>query len=154
MRTMKHLPPRPPIQGRPREGAAMVEMAVVLPVFVLLLMGVIEFGRGMMVSNMVVNAAREATRMAVLTGSTNTEVTSGVTSFLQQSLSVPPGDVTTTITITPATGNPDPNNSLASSNSRDLITVTVQVPFSKVSLLPPSYMKNTLIKGQSAMRHE
>jgi hypothetical protein len=103
---------------------------------------------------MVVNAAREATRMAVLTGSTNTEVTSGVTSFLQQSLSVSPGDVTTTITITPATGNPDPNNSLASSNSRDLITVTVQVPFSKVSLLPPSYMKNTLIKGQSAMRHE
>lgn len=151
MRTLpfRNLPP-----NRSREGAAMVEMAVVLPVFVLLLLGVIEFGRGMMVSNMVVNAAREATRMAVLTGSTNTEVQTAVNNFLQQSLSVSGNDVTTTIAITPATGNPDPGNSLAAASSRDLITVTVQVPFSKVSLLPPSYMKTTLIKGQSAMRHE
>ena len=44
-----------------RRGAALVEMALVLPIFFGVVLGIVEFGRAMMVSQMVTNAAREAT---------------------------------------------------------------------------------------------
>ena len=37
-------------------GAAAVEMALVMPIFVSVVMGIIEFGRGMMVGQIVTNA--------------------------------------------------------------------------------------------------
>ena len=137
-----------------RSGAALVEFAIVIPIFFLLLFGIVEFGRAMMVSNMVVNASREAARMAILTGSTNSEVEQSAKSFLSQSLNVAASDVTATISVTPAAGNPNPGNSLSSATSRDLVTVVVQVPFRKVSLLPPTFLKTATLKGTSAMRHE
>lgn len=132
----------------------MVEMAIVLPVFVLVSLGVIEFGRALMVANMVTNSAREGARMAVLDGSSNTEVQKAVTDFLSSTLNVKSGDVTVGITITPAAGNPNPNNQCASAKARDLIAVNVQVPYSKVALIPAKFLQNTALQGNSAMRHE
>jgi Flp pilus assembly protein TadG len=138
----------------PRSGAAMVEMALVLPIFMMVVLGIIEFGRGMWVSNMVTNSAREAVRMAILDGSTNTAVRTAVTDFLTASLGVDTADVTTTIAITAAEGNADPGNECANANSRDLINVTVELPFDKVSLIPGQYLDGTKLVGRSAMRHE
>lgn len=134
----------------------MVEMALVLPLFLMLVLGIIEFGRAMMIANLVTNAAREGARMAVLDGSTNTEISSGVKTFLQSAIghSVSTGDIAVTITVTPATGNPNPNNNVANAISRDLITVKVQVPFNKVALIPGNYLAGKQLAGQSAMRHE
>jgi Flp pilus assembly protein TadG len=137
-----------------RRGAAMVEMAIVLPIFVLVSLGVVEFGRALMVANMVTNSAREGARMAVLDGSTNTEVTKAVTDFLTSTLNVKGGDVTVGITITPAAGNPNPNNQCASAKARDLIAINVQVPYSKVALIPAKFLGSTTLHGASAMRHE
>ncbi len=137
-----------------RRGAAMVEMAIVLPIFVLVSLGVVEFGRALMVANMVTNSAREGARMAVLDGSTNTEVTKSVTDFLTSTLNVKPGDVSVGITITPAAGNPNPNNQCASAKARDLIAINVQVPYSKVALIPAKFLGSTTLHGASAMRHE
>lgn len=139
-----------------RRGAAMVEMALVLPLFLMLILGIIEFGRAMMVANLVTNAAREGARMAVLDGSTNTDVTSAVQTFLQSAIghSVSAGDIAVTITVTAATGNPNPANNVANASSRDLITVKVQLPFNKVALIPGNYLKGQQLVGQSAMRHE
>jgi Flp pilus assembly protein TadG len=49
-------------------GAAMVEMALVLPVLILLVMGVLEFGLAWRASLTVSNALRSATRTAANTG--------------------------------------------------------------------------------------
>jgi len=62
-----------------RRGAAMVEMAVCFPVFMLLLLlllllGIIEFGRGLMVSQLLTSAAREGCRSAVIDGATDASV--------------------------------------------------------------------------------
>src|SRR4051794_5418889 len=65
-----------------RRGAAAVEMALVTPLFLMMVFGIIEFGRGMMVSNLLVNTAREGTRAAVLNGSTNSSVTMTVQTFM------------------------------------------------------------------------
>ena len=52
-----------------RRGTAMVEMALVLPIFLMLVLGIIEFGRAMMIANLVTNAAREGARVACVSRS-------------------------------------------------------------------------------------
>ena len=49
-------------------GATLVEFAMVLPVFVLLLFGIIEFGRYFFVQHTLQFATREGTRLALVGG--------------------------------------------------------------------------------------
>ena len=57
-----------------RRGAAAVEFAVVAPIFLLLVFGMIEYGRMVMVQQVLTNASREGARVAVLDGSTAQQV--------------------------------------------------------------------------------
>jgi Flp pilus assembly protein TadG len=145
---------RPETRCRQRRGAALVEMAIVLPIFLLVSLGIIEFGRALMVANLITNSAREGARLAVLDGSTNAQVQQAVVSFLTASLGMNSSDISVNIAITPAPGNPNPDNQCSAARSRDLITVTVQVPFSKVALIPGGYLGGANLVGRSAMRHE
>jgi Flp pilus assembly protein TadG len=61
---MKHLTSRRR-QGRSR-GQALVEFALVLPVFVLVLMGIFDLGRAVYAYNTISNAARSAIRVAIV----------------------------------------------------------------------------------------
>lgn len=132
----------------------MVEMALVLPIFFMVVLGIIEFGRAMMVGNLVTNAAREGARLAILDGSTNGEVVSAVTEFLAQAVDIGAQNVTVTIETEPAPGNPDPGNNVANCQPRDLITVRVSVPFDQVAYIPGDYLNGRQLVGQSSMRHE
>ena len=49
---------------RTRTGAAVIEFAVIGPLLVLLILGVIEFGRMVMVQQILTNASREGARRA------------------------------------------------------------------------------------------
>ena len=123
---------------RKRRGAAAVEFAIVAPLFFLLVFGMIEFGRMVMVQQILTNASREGARKAVLDGSTTTDVTDTVITHM--------GDAqitidTSNITINPA--NP------ATANYGDPITVTVSVPFSQVSWLPTNMLAHFLPAGQT-----
>ena len=51
-------------------GQSLVEFALVLPVFLLLLIGVAEFGRAWMTRNILTGASREAVRIAAVQGNT------------------------------------------------------------------------------------
>ncbi|MBC8289375.1 MAG: pilus assembly protein [Planctomycetes bacterium] len=137
-----------------RRGAAVVEMAMVLPIFMMVVLGIVEFGRAMMVGQMVTNAAREATRMAIVDGSSNTSVTQWVETFLNDSLGVSASDVTVAITVDPAPGNEDPLDKIEDAQTRDLVTIKIDVPFDKVSYIPGDYLSGKKLKAQSAMRHE
>lgn len=137
-----------------RAGAALVELAFALPIFVAVTLGIVEFGRAMMVGQLITNAAREGARLGIIDGTTNTAVVNEIKTFLQQSANVAPGDVNVVITITPATGNPDPAGQLAASSARDLIQVRIEVPFNKVSFVPGNYLQNKTLVGVAAMRHE
>ena len=55
-----------PRQGAARTGAATVEMAFVVSIFLLLLFGIFEYCRFVFVRQVVVNAAREGARYAVV----------------------------------------------------------------------------------------
>ena len=60
---------------RTRRGATVVETAVVLNLMLLLLLGVFEYGRLVMIRQLMLNAAREGARMAVVGTSSNPPVT-------------------------------------------------------------------------------
>jgi hypothetical protein len=49
---------------RQEKGQSLVEFALLLPIFLLILVGIAEFGRGWMTKNILTGAAREAARAA------------------------------------------------------------------------------------------
>jgi Flp pilus assembly protein TadG len=120
-----------------------VEFAVVAPVFFILIFGMIEFGRMVMVQQVITNASREGARLSVLDGSTATDVETTVQNYLS-SARVNGANVT----IDPA----DPG----SAGYGDPVTVTVSVPFDQVSWLPsPMFIGGqTELTASSIMRRE
>ncbi|HEV8002926.1 MAG TPA: TadE/TadG family type IV pilus assembly protein [Planctomycetaceae bacterium] len=136
-----------------RRGAALVELAVCLPVLVMIILGIIEFGRGMMVSELLNDSARVGARQAILAGSTNAAVTQTITTFMQ-STNVNSQAITVSITVTPAAGNPDPANQIANAHTGDLCLIQVQVPFNQVSYIPGTYLVGKTLTGTCGMLHE
>ena len=137
-----------------RDGTALVEMALVLPIFIMVTLGIVEFGRAMMIGQLVTNAAREGARLGIIDGSTNADVITDVQTFLNESANISAADLTITITVTPAAGNPDPGNEVGNALPRDLVDVYVSVPFDKVSFIAGDYLTGKTLSGRSAMRHE
>jgi Flp pilus assembly protein TadG len=127
---------------RNRRAAAAVEFAVVAPLFFLFVFGMIEYGRMVMVQQMLTNASREGARRAVLDGATTSNVTNVVTSYLAS------GSITgATITVSP---NPPSNAKYG-----DAVTVTVSVPFNQVSWLPsPMFLGGKTLTATTVMRRE
>lgn len=137
---MRHSP-------RARRGAAVVEFALVVPLLFMLLLGIIEFGRTMMVYQVINNAARQGARQAVLGSSTVASVNSSL------------NDLLTSTSITGATVTINgPNGAvtdLSKLNAGDSVTVTVSVPYSRVSWLPKSsYLDNVTLTCSTVMRRE
>ena len=66
-------------------GSELVEMAIVLPIFVLLIMGIIDFGFLFQRYEVVVNAAREGARLAIVGTHTNDNVEVRVQNYLTAS---------------------------------------------------------------------
>ena len=125
-----------------RRGATVVEFAFVAPVLFLLVFGMIEFGRMVMVQQILTNASREGARMAVLDGTTAAEVTTTVTNYLTAtSISG------ATVTINP----PEPS----SAGYGEAVTVTVSVGFNQVSwVASPMFLSGTTMRASTAMRRE
>lgn len=138
----------------PRQGAAAVELAVVLPLFFLLLFAVVEFGRAMMAGELLTHAAREGARLGTLSGKSNADVEQKVASLVRNTLGVAPEHVRTVISVTAAPGNPAPGNQVARALSRDVIRVQVRVPFDQLSFLPAAYLRGASLMGEAAMQHE
>lgn len=127
-----------------RRGASAVEFAVVAPIFFLLIFGMIEYGRMIMVQQVITNASREGARRAVLDGATDSAVRTTVQNYLDG------GRVTgtsRTVTISPTLG--------ASVAAGTAITVTVSISFNDVSWLPaPFFLNGRVMTSSTTMRKE
>ena len=131
----------------------MVEVAVCFPVFLIILMGIIEFGRAMSVNQMLNSASRIGCRAAMLDGSTNSSVTSTVKTHVTSTIGCQQSSVTVTITATSSqTGLPLSDVSAASTS--DMIKINVSVPFADVSWSVKDWMGTSTIRGQCSMQHE
>ena len=126
-----------------RRGAAVVEMAVVAPLLMLFLFGIIEFGWMFMVHETMVNATREACREASLDGTTTGEVW---TRFTDSMAGVGLDSAAYTISIEEATvANP-------------VVTVAASVPYSSISITGMSGFlgldENRIMSSSCSMRKE
>jgi Flp pilus assembly protein TadG len=70
--------------GRQRQGATAVEMALAFPFALLFLLGIFEYSRFFMIRNIMINAAREGARFAVIHtyDKTTTDVQNVVAGYL------------------------------------------------------------------------
>jgi len=67
---------------RNEKGAALIEAAVTVPIILLISVGIFEFGRAYQTQQVLVNAAREGARLAVIEGSTDAQVRERVNAYL------------------------------------------------------------------------
>ncbi len=125
-----------------RRGAAAVEFAFVAPVFFLVVLGVIEFTRAMMVEELLTNAAHEGARAGVLDGAQESDVDNAVNRYLSAA-----GISGATTAVSP--------NPPSSANYGQSVQVTVTIPYKSVSWLPvPQYLGSATLEAVSLMRRE
>ena len=130
-----------PLRAARRRGAAATEFAIVAPVFLLLVIGILELGRALMVQQVLINASRVGARQAVTLGATAGAVQTAVEDYTAN-VAVP--GVTVDV-------SPDPASAVAG----DPITVTASVPFNAVSWLPsPWFLGGKTLTASSRMRKE
>ena len=127
-RTMKMLK-----SNNARRGVAAVEFAVIAPIVFLVIFGLMEMGRMVMVKQAVTNAAREGCREASL--ATTTSVTDVDTVVRDHLKNIVPNYLNTSklrVTCTPA--------SLSGITSGTACTVDVRVDFDDVSWVPGNFL--------------
>lgn len=121
----------------------MVEFAVVSPLFLLLIVGVIEIGRAVEVVQILTNASREGARTASYDSTTQTAtVTAAVNSYLSNAGI---NGATTTV-------SPDPPSGAGDGQP---VSVTVSIPFVDVSWLPsPFFLGGQSLQATSVMSRQ
>lgn len=116
-------------------GQSVIEFAVILPLLLILVFGITEFGRALMTANVLTQAAREGARMAAV-GADPADAEDRITAILTAA-NVDVGDIDV--------AGPDANK---------LIQVTVTSPFTVIpgTILP---MSGTItLTGRAVMRFE
>src|SRR5260221_13909817 len=110
-----------------RRGAAIVEFAFIAPIFLTLVVGMVEVRRAIVVLQVLTNASRHGARMASYDTTMSTSpITNEVNTYLS---SVGISGATTVV-------SPSPPSSVADGQS---ISVTVSIPYDSVSWLPSSF---------------
>lgn len=134
-----------------RRASTVVEFAVISPLLITLLFGIIEFGWAFMVRQIVTNAAREGARVAAVQspeGVNDAEIVQAVVAAmgaLEGMVTITADDVDITHWCKDSDGNPDFTE-----------TVRVTVPYDDISLLGDffGWINFNDIVGISSMRKE
>ncbi len=162
MRLLRKLTPR--TQARKgRAGTTITETAVVLPIFFLILFGVIEFGHVFMTIHTLNSAARRAARLGV----SETATTASVTTLANQVVSsaipgssatilVKDGDAfdVTGVDVSTINYSTLSDIELSTAERRQLFIVRISVPYSDVAILGPKWLGGLTVYGQCVMRKE
>ena len=122
-------------------GAAAVEFALVAPVFFLVVIGMIEVGRALMVQQALTNASRAGAREAALLATSQEAVLAKVHQYAAD-MGIGGAE---------ATVSPDPASAVAGTE----ITVVASIGFNQVSWLPtPWILGGATLSASTSMRKE
>ena len=94
---------------RRERGSQLIELALVLPMLLLMFAAIVDFGLLFQRYLVISNAAREGARIAVLPGYTSTDVQNRVTQYVRQSTgdnTLSPTAALATVSITPTAASP------------------------------------------------
>lgn len=118
-----------------RRGAAAVEFAIVAPIFFVLVIASLEFGRLNIIRHTADQAAYEAARHAMVPGATAAEATARANSMLK------------------IVGARDAKIKVVGPTD-DQVTVTVDVPMAKNGWITPKFSKSKTIHATSTLKTE
>jgi Flp pilus assembly protein TadG len=148
-----------------RTAAAVIEFAAVVPVLLLFILGIVEYGRMLMIAQMTTSGSREGARYAVQADATPSAVDQYVRTYLTQA-SIP-GDAVNVVAIeyqVPSSSplyTADNQGWVAATNlyalpSGTAVRVRVEVSYAAVSWLPTGVFlpSGTKLSGTTVMRKE
>ena len=157
--SMSRIQVSPSVHQRDRNGAAMMECAVTLPVLMVMVLGILEIGAALRASTILQSACRESGRLTAMDWryivnadqTPNQKVIQDLKNFVTAA-GLRGND--TTVTITHADGASagqtfdlaDPNNDLK------FCKVQVTLPYSSVSVFPLTYLSGKTLKAAVVMR--
>jgi len=141
---------RKPTTRSGRRGAAAVELAVVAPLFLLLLAGIIEFGQAFRIQHVISNASRRGARAGIVDGATSIRVIQNVKAQCTQTLGVNETDVTVVVAV-----DGDSSGNLSLAEEQDEVSVTVSIPFSKAGAgFFARMFSNSVLSSTCTLEHE
>ena len=108
-------------------GAAVVELALLLPLLCSMALGILEIGRASMVCTILSTAARNGAQVAALPTSSNATVISRINSVLTAS-NITAANATITILVNGAVAD------VSTAQGNNQVTVTVSIPASQTNL--------------------
>jgi Flp pilus assembly protein TadG len=134
---------RPIRQARRRSGIASAEFALLVPFLVMIVMGMLELGRAMMVKTILSDAAHKACRTGIKRDKGNSDITSEAINVMNDngfgSSKFNPNSLgTITITVTDPNGNKLDDSLDAPSES--IVSVQVSIPVSSTTWVTPFYL--------------
>ncbi len=132
----RHLLPSAP---RDRQGATIVEFAIVAPVFLLIILALFEFAWINVVRHTADNAAYEAARTVMVPGATSAEGIAEATQLLSAV-----GARNANVTVIP--------NVITTNTTH--VTVQVEVPMDSNALLLPRFTSGLELRSQATLRTE
>ena len=152
-----------------RQGSTVFETALVMPVYLLFIFVLLEFGHAMMVNNTIRSACRDGARIGTVEGTTTEMVQQRVEEVLASA--VKPMHVQVFVKNANALdfGNPPtsdkaieelPDLELTEAETRQLFVVRAKVPYQEVAILPVNFplvgpfLQEVELTGQAFMRHE
>ena len=149
-------------QQTQRRGTTAVEVAVTLPVFGVIMMGLMECGLAMMVVHSLDAAARQSARYGSVDGISSAQVITKAKAIMAKSTRVVPtvlvkdGSSFDAANFNPTTINYTglADKELSTADDDQMFIVRMSVPYNSVALLPPFFVKNITLTGQAVMRHE
>lgn len=129
-----------------RCGATTVELAFVLPIFLLIFVGIVEIGRAFMASHLLTNAARTSCRVGILPNKNVSDMKKAVADTMaHQGVS----NYTTTVTVNGVKA--DDSTVIAAASE---IAVSVTVPVHSICWLPRNRFLEGNITGQFSLARE
>jgi hypothetical protein len=155
--------------GGTRRGTTVVETALVLPVFLLFMLGLIELGHAQMVKNVLRSACRQAARIGTTEGKSTADVRNRVLQVLGKAVEPELIDVYVKDASSFDAGGSPPENGaglealadieLSEAAPRQLFMVRAKVHYSDIAIVPNipylgSFLDDVVLEGQAFMRHE
>lgn len=139
---------------RKRQGQALVEFALCLPILLLILFGIMDFGRMFLAQHTMTLAAQNATRAAIIPDTQIAQCDALIASSMN-AIGYQAGDYVVTYSIVPG-GVGAPITGTIDGSSGDTVRVEVQLQNGYQSLFPGllPFMDGLNITGSTSMRHE
>jgi len=152
------------INQRLRHGTTLVETAIVLPVFLLFVLAIIEFGHAQLVNNMLNNACRTAARMGSVEGTTSADAVARVNQTMSPVVAAENVSVFVNDASIYDSGSAPPSNGseiedlpsveLSDAEPRQMFVVRARLNYNDIAIVPMPFLKDVVLNSQAFMRHE